>query len=264
MAYQDELNKRQMVPFQELYEIKQGSHTYYYTSGIQSIYFEGKTYSPRVLKRSDFTNTTKLESLRLNVTTTIDNQLQKYIASAPPEPLTVKITRVFMTSTQESFVLFEGEAIDFTFQDNMVTVVLESRTHIFRNQIPKVVYQSFCNHDLFDSGCVLAENTYKVSAILSNVSGIELYSSTFDTYDDGYFTGGYVKADSDYRMITNHLGTKIVVQVPFSSSVGTNSRVFAYPGCDKKASTCKTKFNNFSNFLGFPYIPSSNPTLWGG
>lgn len=264
MAYQEELNRRQMVPFQELYEIRQGNYTYYYTSGIETVFFGSKTYYPRVLKRSDFTNNTKLEALRLNVTTTIDKQLQKYIASVPPEPLTIKITRVFMTSGQESFVLFEGEAIDFTFQDNMVTVILEARTHIFRNQIPKIVYQSFCNHALFDSGCALVESEYKVTATLSSVSQIELYSSTFDSYDDGYFTGGHVKAGSDYRMITNHIGNKIVVQVPFSSSVGTSSQVFAYPGCNKKASTCKTKFDNFINFLGFPYIPSSNPTLWGG
>ena len=31
-------------------------------------------------------------------------------------------------------------------------------------------------------------------------------------------------------------------------------------GCSKTVSDCKNKFNNISNYGGFPYIPAKNPT----
>jgi len=37
--------------------------------------------------------------------------------------------------------------------------------------------------------------------------------------------------------------------------------VKAAAGCDKRASTCKTKFNNLPNFRGFPTIPKPTDTL---
>lgn len=263
MAYQDRLNERQMSAFQELYQITQGAQIYYYTSGLEQITFGGKLYYPRAINRSDFSNTTKMESLKLTLTTTIDDQLRKFLSSAPLEPILLKITRVFLTSLLESSILFEGEAIDFTFKDNQVQVIFESRTRIFQSQCPKVLYQASCNHFLFDDGCTLDEDDYKVESTLSSVSGITLTSTVFSAFANGYFTGGYIKVFTDYRMITNHVGNEIKIQVPFTPVVGIGSPFQAFPGCDLKPTTCKTKFSNFVNFVGFPYIPTSNPILWG-
>lgn len=35
-------------------------------------------------------------------------------------------------------------------------------------------------------------------------------------------------------------------------------RVRLEPGCDKRAETCRTKFNNFLNFRGFPHVPGED------
>ena len=37
----------------------------------------------------------------------------------------------------------------------------------------------------------------------------------------------------------------------------------AYPGYDGSPATCVDKFDNLDNFVGFPYIPSKNPVVWG-
>lgn len=263
MAYHDRINERQMSVFQELYQITQGTKIYYYTSGIESVNFGGHTYAPRALSRSDFSNTTKLEALKVTVTSAIDSQLRKHLSTAPSEPITLKITRVFLTEVLESYVLFEGTAIDFTFQNNQVAVVFESRTDIFRGQVPKIVYQAECNNILFDDDCGLDENLYKTTGVFSSISGITLVSTSFASFADDYFSGGFIKVGTDYRMITNHAGDEINIQVPFSAEISAGSAFFAYPGCDGKPETCKTKFSNFENFVGFPYIPSSNPNIWG-
>lgn len=263
MAYQDKINERQMSIFQELYQITQGTKIYYYTSGIESVNFGGHTYAPRALSRSDFSNTTKLEALKVTVTSAIDSQLRKHLSTAPSEPITLKITRVFLTEALESYVLFEGTAIDFTFQNNQVAVVFESRTDIFRGQVPKFVYQAECNHVLFDDGCALDEESYKVTGVFNSVSGITLSSTSFADFADDYFSGGFIKVGTDYRMITGHTDDEVSIQVPFSSEIIAGYAFLAYPGCDGKPETCKDKFANFTNFVGFPYIPSSNPNIWG-
>ncbi|PZQ99741.1 MAG: hypothetical protein DI533_03560 [Cereibacter sphaeroides] len=38
----------------------------------------------------------------------------------------------------------------------------------------------------------------------------------------------------------------------------TGDRVRLEPGCDKTASTCRSKFSNFRNFRGFPHIPGED------
>lgn len=44
--------------------------------------------------------------------------------------------------------------------------------------------------------------------------------------------------------------------VPVTITAGTAVRI--EPGCDKRAQTCKNKFNNFINFQGFPHIPGED------
>jgi hypothetical protein len=36
--------------------------------------------------------------------------------------------------------------------------------------------------------------------------------------------------------------------------------VVLYPGCDQTVATCQTKYNNFLNFGGHPFIPIANPS----
>lgn len=40
--------------------------------------------------------------------------------------------------------------------------------------------------------------------------------------------------------------------------IAIGDQVTLEPGCDRQASTCQTKFNNFLNFQGFPHIPGED------
>lgn len=44
----------------------------------------------------------------------------------------------------------------------------------------------------------------------------------------------------------------------FGSSPLVGDRILLQAGCDKLAETCKSKFNNFLNFRGFPHIPGED------
>lgn len=52
---------------------------------------------------------------------------------------------------------------------------------------------------------------------------------------------------------------KLMEGMPFQIQVGDGFEVF--PGCDKRPTTCKSKFNNFVNNGGFPHVPGTDDIL---
>jgi uncharacterized phage protein (TIGR02218 family) len=264
MSFETQIAKREMEVFQELYEMTLGNTVKYYTSGLERVIWFGREYLPRPIKRGSFERTEKLNSVQVTITAPIDEMNRKYISNSPSEPIRIKIILVFLSNPDtEYYTIFDGEILDVTFQDNQANAIVESKTNVFRNKIPKILYQSYCNWTAFDTGCTLLEASYLVEAVVESKDKSDLVSSTFDAYDDVYFTGGHVRYDTDIRFITKHTGSTLSLQAPFDSKVAVGSTIKAYPGCDRSCDTCKNKFNNFSNFVGFPYIPNSNPTIWG-
>ena len=81
-----------------------------------------------------------------------------------------------------------------------------------------------------------------------------------DAQEDGYFTGGHIIFGDETRTIVDHVGSIVTIMYKFKE-LEDNDSVDAYPGCDGKIETCKDKFDNLLNFLGFPFIPVENPAL---
>jgi uncharacterized phage protein (TIGR02218 family) len=116
---------------------------------------------------------------------------------------------------------------------------------------------------LFDDGCGLESANYVTRTAVTLGDEGQLIAPAFATQADGWFTGGHVQMDSDFRMVTRHEGNTLYLHVPFDGRVRTGSVVSAWPGCDGSPETCTAKFNNVARYLGMPYIPASNPVLWG-
>ncbi len=264
MPYSDKIKHLQLPPFAELYHIQIGEANYYYTSYSEDVLFDfdDNVYFAAPIHRGDFSNNDKLFSQRVTVSVPLTDWVLAYIANAPTELVKLRIYRVFQDGSNDYIKLFDGVNLDISFAENMANIIFESLTQVLRNKLPRVLFQSRCNHRLFDSECSLKEADFKVTAVVT-IDGSDLISTTFDTFPDGYFTQGQARKSGDMRLITNHVGDRITLQVPFDNRVENGSSVDVYPGDDQSADTCRNKFDNFDNFLGFPYIPSSNPVIWG-
>jgi uncharacterized phage protein (TIGR02218 family) len=72
---------------------------------------------------------------------------------------------------------------------------------------------------------------------------------------DGQAVGlvGQIKTD---RIASGERVIELWEQV--GAELRAGDRVRLEPGCDKLAETCRTKFNNFINFRGFPHIPGED------
>lgn len=264
MTYKDEIQKREQAKFAEIFDITQGADAWYYTSYEKPVIYLSQSYTPAPLKRSPLTYDKQLKSHRLKMTTKLLPLALRYIANAPAEPVRIKVIRFFIDSPANAKQIFDGEVTSVTFTTGVAEVEAESRSIIFRHKLPTWIYQAYCNNSLYDSECGITPVSQKQETAVT-ISGSTLTSTLFGTFADHYFTLGHVipKAFPDRRLITSHVGNVITLQFPFDSRLLDGATVEIYPGCDKKAATCQSKYSNFNNFKGFPYIPTNNPVVWG-
>lgn len=103
---------------------------------------------------------------------------------------------------------------------------------------------------------------------------------TITNLADTSFNGTYVVTSTPtttsftYDNVGSNLGTttatggtiapRIVVTLSRDPSPYpvNNDAVTLYPGCDGSRETCISKFNNFLNFGGHPFLPTSNPSMF--
>lgn len=268
-AYEDNLVATQQETLPEFYVITSGSSVERYTSYSTDLEFLGWTFTAATIKRGKLVRDTKFGVNKIQLTVPLTPNIAAYIPNQPIEPVSVVIYRSTMSDLSSYVIFFKGKIAFVQIKDKMATAQLESKSKILLRKIPSIIYESFCNHDVFDSGCGLDEYSYiRTGTVLNlddNNATIEVaWSDGLPDPDVGDFQGGRFILDTDMRLITGHsTANEFQIQIPFDSRMGVGASVRLYPGCDGSPETCKDRYDNLNNYLGMNYIPSSNPVLWG-
>ena len=257
----EEASQRKPV---ELYHIwRDGGEHWYYTSGDVTLTYDGNDYVPATLKRTGAKYDSQLEVTKMEVTAGyLEDPVIEFIAINPIEILWIEIKKLFRDQDPlEASIVFVGQIKHVSFQGNAAKVECVGFEHFLKMPVPTFRYQITCNHKLFDSGCGLIKASYKITTeVTLNADKTQLTSSAFEAKADGYFTFGHVDFGVESRMIIVHTGNTITLAYKMNE-LDSGETVDAYPGCDGRAITCRDKFNNIDNFLGFPFIPQENPAL---
>jgi uncharacterized phage protein (TIGR02218 family) len=246
----------------ELYHVwEDGGNHWRYTDGDVSVTFDGDTYTPATLSRSSTKYDTQLEVSTLQIDASfVSNPVLEFIAINPIEVLWVSISKLHRDqSPLEADVIFIGQIKNVSFKGIAARVTCVGFEHFLKQTVPKWRYQLTCNHILFDDKCTKIATGYKTTAVVTlNSTKIELTSVSFAALADGYFIGGKVVFGNETRTIVNHVTSVITLMYKFKELEDSDS-VDAYPGCDGRIETCRDKYDNILNFLGFPFIPMDNP-----
>lgn len=77
---------------------------------------------------------------------------------------------------------------------------------------------------------------------------------------DGYYDAGGIEWLSgplvgQSTQILRSQNGQLLFMSPSEAQPEIGNEAFIYPGCDKTADTCRTKFNNFSRNRATPYVP---------
>lgn len=246
------------LPF-ELYWITDGVTSWYLTDGDVSRSYNGQTYTPESIARSEIDQNQELQAGSIKVTIPRTHDIaSRFISYIPAAQMAVTIYRGH-DGDSEVIVYWSGKVSSGTFADEfeMTCVPLQD---VLKKRVPAQQYQSQCNWVLYGPGCGVNRGSYLLSATISAVStdGATLTSSSFATKPDGWWNNGYIEFGQEKRMVLSHSGNQVVLLTGIAD-LTVGSSIVIYPGCGRNASDCRLKFNNYARFWGFDRIPNKNP-----
>jgi uncharacterized phage protein (TIGR02218 family) len=248
----------------ELYIVATEYETYRYTSWRENITSMSQTFEPIPVKRSPIGYDSKLGEVKVTVSVPVTKEFVQKAVLYPIRKTTVQIAKITVSEPNERTYIFDGIVRNVTIEKGVAQAQCTGMDKL-STRGPKVIYQSNCNWQVFDSNCGLSQTPFKVNANIDSFSPEELriHSTSFSAKPAGYFAQGKVYYLNDWRFITDHAEDYIRLHYRFSDDLVVDAGVDVYPGCDGTVSTCQNTFNNYSKFCGMPYIPSSNPVIWG-
>ena len=181
----------------------------------------------------------------------------------------VKIDRVFFDAELRpvgAVNIFSGRVSDVSGSRSSVKVDVKSDIELLNVSSPRNIYQAGCMRTLYDDGCKVNREKFTVNGRVTanSTTGTELTCNL--TQANGWFNQGVIKFTSGLnagltRTVKEHKdGTlSFALRLPHPPRAGDVFKI--YPGCDKRQSTCKDKFQNIVHFRGFPYIPSADTVV---
>lgn len=131
------------------------------------------------------------------------------------------------------------------------------------------VIQSGCDAALGDTRCGFDTGRagYGGTFTLAEVEGAVLSFDAVGGFEPGWFERGAARVlDGQAAGLTGWvksdriLGTRRVVELwqEIGAEIAAGAQVALVAGCDKRGVTCRSKFDNFANFRGFPDVPSED------
>jgi len=253
----------------ELYEFKQGTETFYYTSNEADVTFASQVYAAVALKREatkQLVDATQ-EGMNLTVPSNL-TFIRRFILVTPGKRVSLILRRFHRNDPDlQAVVLFRGVVQSFRFGRDGREAILQvaPATVAYSRNIPRFTFQSLCNHMLYDARCKLNESDPAFSKLLpvTAVVGSVVTATGAGAFGADFFVAGFAEMDQDFRAIVSQSTDDLELIAPFSTSpVGTTIRFVA--GCKHRlVEDCEGKFNNVSNYGGYPYVPTKNPFSTG-
>lgn len=263
-TYAENIAAVEAKPFIELFYFEFMKEAGYYTNYTENILFNNIEYLAVSITRGDFKIDSNLGAVSVDITAGILDTFGRYIANQPATRTSVKIYRAVSDTLSEFVVVFDGWVTGVGFNEkHTCNLKAVQKAGILDREVAMATHSAVCNHSVFYGDCRLSSVNYEVVPVAFSFSGRNINAAEFGTFANNYFQGGEVHTTYDSRLITAHTGEQITLHVPFDSSFNVNTKITVLPGCDRLLATCKSKFSNSENFLGFPFIPSKNPAVWG-
>lgn len=272
-----------------LYEFAQiiggSTTTTRFTSYEQDITFSGNTYTARKINHGQIRGSLFIDRDEVEVTSEIisNDPLTKIATgqSEAPTRVTVRTVDVSGSTGSNGAVIFGGDVVSCSVRGARLSARVVSASMVFDRLFPRFRMQPGCNHQLFSVGCGLLSSNWKFTATVSgtptpgypfaiNLASLARVTGVMPTVDAGWFAGGWAEFGSgatlSRRAIINNTaasGSALTITLSRDPSPfpGAGASVVLYPGCNGSKDTCNSKYGNYLNFGGHPFMPTANPSL---
>jgi len=185
------------------------------------------------------------------------------IADGAFDGATVQRDRVFLTAIGGTVIggvtLFHGRVstVDGVGRTT-AQITVASDLVVLDYDMPHNLFSATCNHVLYDSGCGIIRGTYAANGTVGvgSTAGVISTSVALAAHAQGsiVFTSG---ADANVTATIRSVvaGTSLTLMYPLPETPAAGDAFTVYYGCDHTRGTCQARFNNLTNFRGFPFVP---------
>lgn len=247
-----------------LYEFAIGSVAWRYTDGQNDVLLNGLTYSTLAISHEGFSLSGDPDSDDLTVKLSARAEVTDlFVATPPSETLLLRIRTLHRGDTDAPVVWSglvksgrQSSQIEFSFLCNSLLSTLN------RNGL-RLSWGRGCPHALYDRGCTVNPDHYATAVQVTSMTGSSITSAAIAALGDGYLAGGFLSFPTDYgtterRAIESHGGSTIQM-LGTTDGISVGDWIVVYPGCERTTAVCQSKFNNLSNYGGFPHLPTKSP-----
>lgn len=259
----------------ELYEFNlQNGANAYFTSHDRNISYGGNSYQAIPIRRSEVKYHSDLQVDKVQV----EMGLIGVKIGAQQFSIPTVIKRDYLRNahckitlldrkTSGTYLLFEGWATgEIAYNKGILSMQVGSILDKLQDRFPKIIYSETCNHAHFDAYCGLNKADWRENG--TTAAGTTLFKVYADLFlfsykPQGWWCRGEFVLGDCSRTVLAHEDGYIILMMPLWEVPTPGETFTCTAGCDRTGATCKAKFSNYANFLGFEYIPKPE-VLYGG
>ena len=247
-----------------LYEFTLGESVWRYAGAQNDIEIGGVLYEALPIAHEGYSMSGNPDEDDLSIRISLRAAVTSLFNGTPPSRSLQISVRTVHFGDEEAPVVWSGivksmkrvSTVEATFNCNSLLSTLN------RNGL-RLSWQRGCPHALYDGLCRVNPDHYATAIQVQAVTGDHVESSGATALPNGYLNGGYLSFVSEHgvtetRAIEEHWQHRIRL-LGLTDGIAVGQWIIVYPGCDRTSSTCVNKFNNLSNYGGFPHLPNKSP-----
>lgn len=255
------------VVITELITLNLGGTYYRWTSSNQEIVSSGYTYEPFPGRSSGMEESLDLAVNNIDFTFINSGSILSNLISAHQfDEGEVTIERVLINSPDlDRMPVFTGKIGDYSYNRDQVTGSVRNKWGSAQQQFPYYTYIDNCVWRFGSDGCTINVASFTTSSVtaLSGTNNIKftVASATINALTAGAFEKGRVtfttgSNSGNVRSILKVDGNEITLYSRLPYNVLSGDLMNLRQGCRKRlVKDCRSRFNNSSHYLGFPWIP---------
>jgi len=233
-----------------------------FTSHDEDIIFDGLTYISKTGFTADGYKTSLKEPTAFEIDGILDseNLNEDDIASGKFDGAILEIFMVnYKASADGRILIKKGKIAKITkIDDNYIFAIAGLEAELEQNIT--ATYTPLCRARFGDGRCGINADSYKVTGTVSTILDERNFTDSSRSETAGYFNKGLIKFATGQNAgfsteVKIFEDKKITLSIPFPKPISIGDEYEVTAGCDKKFSTCISKFSNAINFRGEPQIP---------
>jgi hypothetical protein len=239
----------------ELFLFVQGETYTAQNSGTEEIFWSGKTWLPKLIKRSSKKISTNSLKSKMTIITSFANEfVRPYIFAAPDAMVHFTLYR---GQYDEYIPYWRGFVEEVNFKEDTVEIYCTPMTSRLKRSGLMRKFSRMCGLPVYSTRCGLSTGAYQVVGVIDSTSGLNISSTTFGTKADQYFRGGWIEVNSYSRLIVDHQGNDVILNSPVPS-LAVGMTFLGQMGCPHTKSFCNSVGNGL-NYGGHAWLPHKNP-----